>query len=209
MQKYHTIGIGGQLANGKDEGANYLAAGLNKMTWEEWRRNAFANKVKETFERAFGVAREFTEKWKRIEEAPPGFAKNVRQCLIGIGDGFRQMYPMIWIEQAFKDQTAHQIISDCRYINECNHINDREGITILLWRPGYQNTIPNDSEQQYGPFIQKLLSAKVEGVVKDSDIPFHLFLRNEGTIEDLQNKVDQIVIPFIESRWRRLFRGAA
>jgi hypothetical protein len=219
--EYKTIGIGGQLANGKDEAANYLAQRLNELCSESWKRNAFANKVKETFELAFGKDREWVEKWKRVEIAPPGFKKNVRQCLIGIGDGFRQMQPDIWIEQAFRNQDAHQIISDCRYVNECNFIREKGGMTILLWRDGYMNNLPNASEQEFMPFITKCLNSQswqagqaywkpFEGEVGPGmEIPFDLFIRNDGSIDDLKRKVDNIVIPLIKQRWNNIFKPEA
>ncbi len=218
--EYKTIGIGGQLANGKDETANYLAERLNALCQESWKRNAFANKVKEVFETSFCKNRAWTEEWKRKEMAPPGFKKNVRQCLIGIGDGFRQMNPTIWIDQAFHNQETHQIISDCRYVNECNYIRERGGITILLWRDGFMNSLQNASEQDFMPFIKKCIETQswttgetrwkpFEGEIgAGMEMPFDFFLRNEGTIEDLKNKVDNILIPFIHRKWSEIFKVA-
>jgi hypothetical protein len=216
--EYKTIGIGGQLMAGKDETANYLATRLNELCTEPWKRNAFANKVKETFEQAFGKDREFVEKWKRVEVAPPEFKKNIRQCLIGIGDGFRQMKPNIWIERAFENQNAHQIISDARYNNECNTIREKGGLTILLWRDGYMNNLDNPSEQEFMPHIMKCLNSQswtagkthwtpFEGEVGPGmEIPFDIFLRNEGSIDDLKTKVDNIVIPLLRQRWGSMFK---
>lgn len=213
-----TIGIGAQLANGKDETANHLVYRLNELCNESWVRNAFANKVKEIFETSFNKDREWVEKWKRIEMPAPGFKKNTRQCLIGIGDGFRQMYPNIWIEHAFAGQKTHQIISDCRYINEIKYIKDNGGINILLWRDGYMNNLDNASEQEFMPFIRKCLDSQtwmtgetrwkpLEGVLNpEFGVPFDIFIRNEGTLDDLKKKVDDIVIPFIKQKWTEIFK---
>jgi hypothetical protein len=216
---FKTIGFGAQLACGKDCAADYLSERLNDLCQERWERNAFANKVKETFENAFGKDREWVEKWKRIDEPPPGFKENVRNCLIGIGDGFRQMKADIWIEQAFRNQDKHQIISDCRYVNECNYIRERGGITILLWRDGFINNIRSASEQEFMPFINKCLVSQhwqdgmtrwmpLEGEINaNMEMPFDLFLRNEGTIKDLHQKIDDIVIPFIRRKWQDIFKA--
>ena len=215
---YKTIGCGGQLCVGKDVMSDYLATRLNELCTSTWKRNAFANKPKEIFERAFGKDREFIEKWKRIDDPPPGFKKNVRQCLIGIGDGFRQMQPNVWIEQAFANQETHQIISDCRYVNESNYIRQNGGITILLWRDGFMNNLDNASEQEFMPFIMKCLNSQsyktgdtywkpFEGEIGPGmEIPFDMFIRNEGTVDDLKKKVDDVVIPFLKSRWSELFK---
>lgn len=215
---FKTVGIGGQLMSAKDTAADYLATKLSTLCHTPWKRNAFANKVKETFELAFNKDRDFIEKWKRLEIPPPGFNKNIRQCLIGIGDGFRQMHPNIWIEQAFQNLDSHQIISDCRYINECNYIRSQGGICILLWRPGFMNSLQNPSEQEYMPFIRKCLDSQswvtgqerwqpFEGEISENmEIPFDYFLRNEGTIEDLYRKIDDSIIPFIRKKWTTFFK---
>lgn len=202
---FKTIGIGGQLANGKDTVAEYLVKRLTEETGKRWKRNAFANKVKEVFEQAFGKDRAWVEQWKRIDDVPPGFAQNCRQCLIGIGDGFRKMKPDIWIEQAFRNQECHQIISDCRYINEMDYIRHRKGgVGILLWRSGHENDLPNASEQEYMPFIKRCLSEEIEGELPN-DMPFDLFLRNDGTLDKLYNRIDTQVIPFIMNKWAKAF----
>lgn len=216
---FKTLGVGGQLAVGKDTFSDYLAARLNELCHDSsWKRNAFANKVKETFERAFNKDREWVEKWKRIEVPPPGFEKNVRQCLIGIGDGFRQMKPNLWIEQAFFNQTGSQIISDCRYVNEVNYIRENGGLTILLWREGFLNNLNNPSEQEFMPFIRKCLDTQswhtgdsrwspFEGEIGEGlEMPFDLFIRNEGSVEDLHKKIEKMVIPFLKKKWGEMFK---
>src|SRR5262252_270201 len=113
-----TIGIAGQLGNGKDVLADYLVKRLNERrqhaynteaggevlvpNCELWHRTAFANAVKQVFEDSFGVDRAFVEKWKRIPEPPPGLKMNVRKGLQFIGDGFRQIKENIWIEIALR-----------------------------------------------------------------------------------------------------------
>ena len=66
------IGFASQLAMGKDTAADYLNDEMNRLgIFGKWERSAFANAVKETFCTSFGVDRQFLEKWKRIDEAPP------------------------------------------------------------------------------------------------------------------------------------------
>jgi hypothetical protein len=201
-----TIGIGGQLNSAKDTVANYLVEKLSQKSCIPWVRNAFANKVKEVFEQAFGKTREWVEEWKRIDEPAPGFDLNVRQCLIGIGDGFRKMKASIWIERAFEKQMFHQIISDCRYINESEYIRNAGGMTILLWRKGHENTLPNASEQQLMPFVRKCLETGAEGrLSEDMEIPFNFFIRNEGSLQDLYEKLDRLIIPSVIEEWKEVF----
>jgi len=199
--KYLTVGLAGQLGCGKDTAADYLCDKLN-LTGEcgHWIRKGFAHAVKKVFMDTFQVDWEFVEKWKRIPEPPPGFIKNVRESLIFIGDGFRQMQPTIWIDLAFRDLRYHQIISDVRYVNEVEKIKQEGGLSILMWRPGHENNLQNASEQQLMPFVNRLreMDPIPEGVLgRNIDVPFDIFIINDGTIEDLYAKVDEIVIPEI------------
>jgi hypothetical protein len=197
--KYLTIGLAGQLGCGKDTAADYLCDRLN-LTGEHghWIRKGFAHAVKKVFMDTFQVDWEFVENWKRIREPPEGFSKNVRESLIFIGDGFRQIQPNIWIDIAFRDLRYHQIISDVRYLNEVNRIRAEGGLNILMWRPGHENDIKNDSEQQLMPFVNRLceLDPIPEGLLDpDLDMPFDMFIVNNGTVEDLYAKVDELIIP--------------
>lgn len=200
-----TIGIGGQCRSGKDELANYLVSRLNQryeLPNNLWVRNAFANAVKKIFEDTFGVDRDFVEKWKCTTEIPPGFDQPIRDSLIMIGDGFRKMKSKIWIELAFRNQEFDQIISDARYINETLHIRSQGGLSILMWRPGFENEIMNDSEQQFMKFVRKLIPLNFDGVIPEHlEIPFDLWIRNDGNKDDLYAKVDNIVVPYIDKFW--------
>jgi hypothetical protein len=205
LMDFKTIGIGGQLCQGKDVFADYLVTRVNLRYADPnnmWTRNAFANLVKQIFQDTFGVNRDFIETWKRVPEPPPGFLLPVRDCLILIGDGFRKMKGNVWIENAFRNQTHHQIIADCRYVNETTAIRERDGVTILLWRPDFENNIQNASEQEYAPFIHKLKTLDFDGPIPaELEVPFDLWIRNNGTVEDLQRKIDDVVVPYIDNFW--------
>lgn len=199
--KYLSIGLAGQLGCGKDTAADYLCDRLNLTgDYGHWIRKGFAHAVKKVFMDTFQVDWEFVEKWKRIPEPPPGFQKNIRDSLIFIGDGFRQIQPNIWIELAFRDLRYHQIISDVRYLNEVRKINSEAGLNILMWRPGHENNLQNDSEQQLMPFVNALreLDPIPEGLLDpELDIPFDMFIINNGTVEDLYAKMDELVLPAV------------
>jgi hypothetical protein len=198
-----TVALAGQLGSGKSALAEYLDRRLNFLTGESWVQNGFAIPVKQIFCEAFGVDNAFIERWKRIDEPPPGFDLPVRQCLILIGDGFRQMKSRVWIEHAFRNQTAHQVIFDCRYLNEATTVRELGGVSVLLWRPGHENDLPNASEQQLVPLVRELAAARVDGPVGDPNVPFDLFLVNDGSLTDLHAKVDRLVVPFVLARLGR------
>lgn len=197
-----TIGIAGQLRNGKDEVANYLATRL-----PNFERAAFAANVKRIFCETFNVDLAFVEEWKTKPEIPPGFDMNVRQGLQFIGDGFRKIQGNIWIELAFR-QDRNIILSDVRYVNELRKIRDVGGINILVYRPGFLNDDPNGSEAQIRPFATTLEGIGKEGVVRPEsyvEVPIDLidiFIRNDGTLLDLHRKVDDFVLPYVYEKYK-------
>lgn len=202
------IGAAAQLNSGKDVLCDYLVKKFNEKNKSlNWKRVAFANAVKEVFEDNFGVDRDFIEKWKREPEAPPGMLMPVRKGLQFIGDGFRQIKSNIWIDKAFRDNEGQNIIiSDCRYINEAKSIKKENGITVLMHRLGYLNDDPNPSESQIRPLVDFCLNYLKDGPITaekkinaPNDLQYYdFFLNNNGTLEDLYQKADNFLIPYIE-----------
>jgi hypothetical protein len=221
MTKQKIIAFAAQMQNGKDTAADYLHKALNDRISDregvrrgyigDWRRRAFATAVKQVFQDAFGVDRDFLEEWKVKKEVPEGYLKPIRQSLQFIGDGFRQIKPNIWVEIALRDTTP-MILSDARYINELKEVHERGGVNILLWRPGFENDDANASEAQILPLVKWASENLEEGAIQWDNpdmniIPeggqyLHLFIKNDGTEEDLYAKLDDIVVPFVEERWR-------
>lgn len=205
------IGVAGQYGVAKDEVSNFLAKKLSG----DWKRIGFAHAVKKVFMDTFDVSWDFIEEWKRKPEAPEGFDMNIRKSLQFIGDGFRGIKSDIWLEIAFRN-TSNIILSDVRYNNELKAVKDHGGINILLWRKGYENDDPNPSESQIKPLVNWFVKSGLEGDVRNLNsnhpmleragqnelIPeearyIDFFIRNEGTLEDLYKKVDNMIIPHL------------
>lgn len=192
------IGCCSQLGNGKDTACDYLSKKLNEIYGNgTWHRGSLASNVKRVFCEVFGVDKEFIEEWKRKDEIPPNFQKPIRQCLTFIGDGFREIRNSIWIDLLLKDNDKNLIISDARYINESNYVRSHNGFTVLLWRPGHENNINNASEQEMMPFVRALKN-EPDGVIQNKEIPYNIWVKNDGTIEDLYSKIEKIVIPYVK-----------
>lgn len=209
----------GQFGSGKDVFSDYLFTKL------PWKRAAFANAVKSIYQSSFGVDREFVEHWKRIDEAPPGMLMPVRKSLQFIGDGFRKIKDDIWIEIALRDEGSHILLSDGRYWNEGRAVNHKNGVNVVLWRPGFMNDDPNPSESQILEIIRWCLVTDQDGIIDHSrkigdcntkwndehwilpeDIEekvshFHLFIRNDGDVEKLYGRIRNTVIPFVETHY--------
>ena len=205
---YPVVGVAGQMQNGKDTIADYLAEKIN------WNREAFALNVKRVFMDTFNVDLDFIEEWKVNPEIPEGFDLPIRQGLQYIGDGFRKIQGNIWIDLAFRKLTGPSIISDVRYINEIRKVRTEGGLNVLVWRPGKENDDPNGSEAQLRPIIEWFKSIGLEGfVVERSQLPekvlsnategasmVDVFIRNEEGLEELYAKVDDLIVPWANEK---------
>jgi hypothetical protein len=203
------IGIAGQAQNGKDTLADYLFKRLNRP---EWIRDAFASNVKKVFEETFGVDREFLEEWKVKIDTPPDFDMNIRKSLQFIGDGFRKIKSSIWIDLTFRDNVS-KIISDVRYPNEFACIHQKKGLNILIARSDRINEDLNLSESLIKPYAQWALNnfknnfTVIEDVLHSyNDYPinfnyFDVFIRNDGTLQDLNDLVDEYLIEFVNKKF--------
>lgn len=204
----------GQKQNGKDTLADYLMPILAEKLpthfdgeADSWERGAFAYAVKKVFCDTFDVDDAFIEKWKVTDEIPEGFDKDVRKSLQFIGDGFREIQSNIWIDLAFRNRRNSVVMSDGRYPNELRVVKKHCGVNILIYRPGWLNDDPNGSEALIRPVVEWFLENGKEGYnwandASKDDVPelvgkVDLFIMNDGTIEDLHHKVDEIVVPYI------------
>jgi len=207
------IGISGQMAYGKDELADCLAAHYKKEKNMEWIKRGMAVPVKETFCKMFDVDIDFIEKWKRNPEPPPGFKKNVRDSLQFIGDGARSIDPYVWIKKMveFAEDNSEKniIVPDCRYFNEAELIKNKKGFTILVYRPGYLNDNENESESQ----IRKVLDWIIQNDFKEGKIDlqrmskyasypqeilfYDYYILNDGSLENFKTKVYRDIFPLV------------
>jgi len=213
------VGFAGQMQNGKDTAADYLFEKI-KHKWGDVERASFADNVKRIFCETFNVDRSFVEEWKTKSEIPEGFDSPVRQGLQQIGDGFRKIQGKIWIELAFRDRANPAIFSDVRYINELKKIKEVGGTTVLVWRPGHENNDPNGSEAQIKPLVDWFVTQRpaffnMKAIKLRTRLRLWIwravrtfrrlpppsgveyvdhFLVNDGSIEDLYRKVDDIVL---------------
>jgi len=206
------VSFSAQLGMGKDVASDYLCAKLNDIGNSGlWVRSAFANAVKDVYCDAFDVDRDFIEQWKRNPEPPPGMLMNVRKSLQFIGDGFRQIKGDIWIEIALRDESKQMIISDSRYINEAKQAYRKNGLNVVLYRPGFLNDDPNPSEAQIRPIIEWCVKTQKEGpiVLTEENMSFapegysfyEYFLINDGSLEDLYSKIDRLLIPYVQHKY--------
>lgn len=200
------IGCFSQQQMGKTTIAKYVAQKL------DWKRASFAAEVKRIFCETFNVDEEFIEKWKTIPEPPPGFLMPVRQALQFIGSGFRQIDQLVWVKKLFGKPINEVIVDDGRYLLT-ETARQVGGINVLVYRPGHDNDDPNDSESQIKPVLEFFKNYQEGPVVLDcltvSDqkgLPegaeqIDFYLVNDGTKEELYQKLDNLLIPYIKEKF--------
>lgn len=158
------IGLSGYARSGKDT----LAAKLVERY--RYRRVSFADKVKELALLLYpDVAAAVGDRgWEEAKQQP-----EVRQRLQAIGEGVRNVLGEdVWVSAALQPLDALTVVSDVRYPNEAAAIQARGGLVVRVERPGI------------GP---------VNGHVSESAMdnwPFDTYVKNDGTIDDLDHAVD-------------------
>lgn len=191
--------VAGQMRSGKNVVGDHLCSRLG------FSQRSFARPVKDIFCRAFSVDLDFVEAWKVKDQPPPGFLKPVRQSLQFIGDGFRAIHPDVWVDYAFANSPPKSCFTDGRYVNELAKVRSAGGVNILLWRPNHENNDPNESEAQIRRIVDWFISKgvkdrRIESSEEESPIGcrfIDFFIVNDGTLFNLYDKIDKIVMPYI------------
>lgn len=175
------IGITGHKFSGKSTVASMLSEMLGYPVV------SFADKLKDVCCVLTGCTREqledFSFKEKHLVptylwplcahgEATPTYRRFL-QCF-GT-DIMRALNPNIWIEATLYDAPEDAIISDCRFVNEQEYINDLHGIVVRIVRPNYSSHDVHSSETE------------MRDIVPDVTIV------NDGNIEELRAKVEALV----------------
>ena len=73
---------------------------------------------------------------------------------------------------------------------------------IFVYRPGYEKDIDHPSESQYKEYLNYLRESE-DGPISDSGIPFDWFMVNDGTIEDVMNKLEKDIVPYFSEYLNR------
>ena len=207
------IGVTGLIGSGKDTIANYLT------TFHGFKKESFANSLKDAVSHVFGWDREMLEGtttssrewreqvdiwWSERLDIPHLTPRWVLQhwgtevCRNGFHDD-------IWIaslENKLRNTKDHVVISDCRFANEVKAIKNAGGITIRVSRG--ENPVWYDAAIEYnkGPngnamwalSQRKLEKNKVHASEYSSiglDYDYHL--ENNGSIDDLYKRVGSII----------------
>lgn len=176
------VGIGGFKRSGKDSLADYLIQGhgfvkiamadaLRQEVLEKFRRTIMGHIAEAHVSSAWTVE-------KLIDEKPCPFMRGLLQ---EFGTEVRreenpQYWTIKWI-QAFLAQKKYgksTVVPDVRFPNEASTVKAWGGVTICVNRPGFEVSDGHASESYV------------------AEIPWDYTLTNDGTIDGLWGKMDQL-----------------
>lgn len=174
------IGLSGYARSGKDESAKALAE-------LGYKRVAFADKLRDfllalnpivdwkdrkTPVRVRGVIDSYG--WDGYKESPWG--TEIRELLQRLGTecGRQIISDTVWIDAALNGVDGDICVTDCRFPNEAQAIVDRGGIIVRVNRPGVGPANDHPSETAL------------------DDWPWDYVVENNGTIEELHQKVRRV-----------------
>ena len=201
------IGICGFIGSGKDTVADYL------VNFHEFRRESFANTLKDAVAAVFGWDRTMLEgrtkearEWR--EQVDPWWAERLAMPTLtprwvlqywGTEVCRRSFHDDIWIaslENKLRMSKDNVVISDCRFPNEIQSIRDAGGKIVWVQRGNlpdwYQTAVDANAGHNYA--VQDLKMRKIhasETAWVGTD--FDTIIDNNRSIDDLYQQAKLIV----------------
>jgi hypothetical protein len=201
------IGVCGFIGTGKDTIADYL------VNIHQFRRESFANTLKDAVASVFGWDRELIEgrtrqarEWR--EQVDPWWASRLdmpnltpRWVLQYWGTEVcrRTFHDNIWIaslENKLRNSSDDIVISDCRFPNEINSIKNAGGIVVRVARgpdPAWYNTAvgANAGISSDQALLKQLVVHASETAWAGTD--FDTVLDNNGSLDHLYTQITDLV----------------
>jgi hypothetical protein len=208
------IGVCGFIGSGKDTIADYL------VNIHQFRRESFANTLKDAVAQVFGWDRDMLEgrtrhsrEWR--EQVDPWWAKRLDMPTLtprwilqywGTEVCRRAFHDDIWIaalENKLRNSQDDIVISDCRFPNEIKSIKDAGGIVIRVARgaePEWYDAAVSANRGPNGNVSWALSRAKLERLnVHASEsswvgTEFDAEVDNNSSMDHLLNQINDLVL---------------
>ena len=222
------IGVCGFIGSGKDTIADYL------VNYHGFRRESFANSLKDAVSQVFGWDRVLLEgrtkqarEWR--EQVDPWWSERLNMPNLtprwilqywGTEVCRKAFHDDIWIaalENKLRNSKDDIVISDCRFPNEIKSIKNAGGIVIRVKRgpepEWYQDAVNmNAGNSNMSWMISKTRMEKLGIHASETSwvgTDFDRVFENDGSIEDLFNKVKGLVQDPLDANERPLYVGLA
>ena len=220
------IGVCGFIGSGKDTIADYLT------NFHGYRRESFANSLKDAVAQVFGWDRTMLEgrtkqarEWR--EQVDPWWSERLKMPNLtprwilqywGTEVCRRAFHDDIWIaslENKLRNSKDDIVISDCRFPNEIKSIKNAGGIVIRVvrgpepdWYEDAVNMNAGDRNMSYAISSERMKRSKIHAsetawVGTNFD---HVF-DNNGSIDDLFRQVKGLVQDPLDANERPLYAG--
>jgi len=205
------IGVCGFIGSGKDTIADYL------VNVHEFRRESFANTLKDACAAVFGWDRTILEgrtkqarEWR--EQVDEWWSKRLGRAITprwilqywGTEVCRRAFHDDIWIaslENKLRNSQDHVVVSDCRFPNEIQAIRDQCGIVLRVCRgpepEWYDAAVAvNAGPKHIGWALSKDILTKYNIHASETSwvgTKFDAVLDNNGTLDQLYNQINDLL----------------
>jgi hypothetical protein len=196
------IGIVGFIGSGKDTVADYL------VNFHGFRRESFANSLKDAVSQVFGWDRELLEgrskqsrEWRETRDE--WWSKRLKQDITprwvlqywGTEVVRKSFHDDMWVaslENRLRQSTDDIVITDCRFLNELNTIKNVGGTLIRVQRG--ENPTWVESAEKYNKGI---IDAPPKGIhaseYSSVGLPHEYYLSNDGSKQEFFNTLDALI----------------
>jgi hypothetical protein len=199
------IGVCGFIGSGKDTVADYL------VNIHEFRRESFANTLKDAVSSVFGWDRTMLEgrtkqarEWR--EQVDAWWSKRLDRAITprwilqywGTEVCRRGFHDDIWIaslENKLRNSSDDVVISDCRFPNEIKAIRNQGGIVLRVVRGPEPEWYDLAVESNHGPF-DHMKTAYPDVHASETawvGTEFDAVLDNNGTLDQLYKQVSDLL----------------
>lgn len=179
------IGLSGKFGSGKDTACDFII-----HEFPNFGQYAFAYRLKEVVSLLTNSSINDTLSQEGKAIIPQGFDKSIGQLLQIVGEGLCEIIsPELWVNCVLENPKRENtiVLSDTRKKIEANAIMKRDGLLIRI------NGDPAD--------IRKINKAKRDlnhrSEIELDDYPFDYIIENNGTKEELNNKILFIIYPYL------------
>jgi len=207
------IGIVGFIGSGKDTVADYL------VNFHGYKRESFANSLKDAVAQVFGWDREMLEgrskqsrDWRETRDE--WWSDRLRQEITPrwvlqywgtevVRKGFNDDMWVASLENRLRKSTDDIVITDCRFPNEIKAIRNAGGRVVRIKRGSEPEWFEDASSMNQGPSRNTswtLSKNRIEQLgIHASETAwvgskFDMVLNNEGTIEELYYQIERDII---------------